>query len=102
MTAELTAALTLVGMSAITFATRAGGAWMVSFLPMTKRLRLVLRHMASSVMVALVVGGAARGDAAAWLALATSVAVMLATRRALPAMAAAILAAAGWRALAGG
>ena len=99
MTADLAAALTVAGMSAITFATRAGGAWMVSFLPMTRRLRLLLRHMGNSVMVALVVGGVARGDPAAWLALAASVGVMLATRRALPAMAAAILAAAGWRAL---
>ena len=101
MTFELTAVLIVLGMSAATFVTRAGGAWLMSFLPMTPRLRLLLRHMASSVMVAVVIGAAARGDAAAWVALAAGVCVMLATRRAILAMAGGVAAAAGWRALVG-
>ena len=101
MTPELTALLIVLGMSAVTFATRAGGAWLMSFLPMTPRLQRLLRHMAGSVMIAVVVGSVARSDAAAWAALAAGIGVMLATRRAILAMAAGVAAAAGWRAFAG-
>lgn len=102
MTPELTAALVAIaGMSVVTFATRVGGAWMMGFVPMTPRLRLFLRHLASSVMVAIVVGAAARGDIAAWLAIAAGTGVMLATRHSFAAIMAGMAVAAGWRALIG-
>ena len=101
MRADLIAIATVFGMSAVTLATRMGGAWMMGFIPMTARLRLFLRHLASSVMVAAVVGGAARGDVAAWLAIAVSTGVMISTRRAFPAIVAGMVTAAGWRAVVG-
>lgn len=100
MMPELVALGTVLGMAVVTYATRAGGARLVSIVPLTRRLQVFLRHLASSVMVAIVVGGVARGDVASALAILASVGVMLTTKSAIGAMAAGVAVAATWRALA--
>jgi uncharacterized membrane protein len=99
MTADVLAVVVCFGMAVVTYLTRAGGVFAMSFVPLTRRVQVFLRHMASSVIVAIVVGGAARGDSVANLALATSLAVMVATRQTSLALLVAMGVAAGVRAL---
>lgn len=99
MTLELTAALVCLGMGIVTYLTRAGGVFAMSFIPITRRVEVFLRHMASSVMVAIVVGGAVKGDVIANIALATSFAVMVVTRQTYLALSVAMGVAAGIRAV---
>ncbi len=99
MTLDLVPLATVLGMALVTLGTRLGGAWMMSFVPLTRRLQVFLRHLASSVMVAVVVGAAARGDVAAWLAIIASTIVMVVLRNTFAAIVAGMATAAGWRAL---
>jgi len=62
--------------------------------PLTPRVESFISAMASSVLIAIIVPMAAAGDAGARAALLTTACIMLATRRALPAIGAGILAAA--------
>ena len=98
--AELIALATVVGMAAITYATRAGGFWLMRYIAMTPVLEAFLRGMAGSVVVAIIVPAAVKGDLAARLAIAVAVVVMLTTRQAVLGMMAGVVVAAGWRAFA--
>jgi uncharacterized membrane protein len=100
MTPELTGVLVCLGMGVVTYLTRAGGVFAMNFIPVTRRVEVFLRHMASSVMVAIVVGGAVKGDLVANIALATSCVVMIVTRQTYLALMTAMLVAAGLRATA--
>jgi uncharacterized membrane protein len=102
MTADMIALATVVGMGVVTFATRAGGLWLMRLIPPTRTVDRFLRHLASSVVVALLAGAAARGDPAAWAAIFVSFAVMAVTGRSFAAIAAGMAAAALWRFAAGG
>ena len=95
------AALAIAGMALITYATRAGGLWAMAHVPVSPRLESFLRHMASSVIVAIVATTAWRGDHAMRLAIVVSVAVMLASRNTTAALAAGMAAAAALRAIVG-
>jgi uncharacterized membrane protein len=97
MTPEWIGLAVCVGMGVVTLATRIGGVWAMDFIPITRRVETFLRHMASSVIVAIVVGGAARGDTVANVALATSIVVMVATRQTYLALTAAMVVAAAIR-----
>jgi branched-subunit amino acid transport protein len=94
MTTDLAVLAALVGMGAVTYAARAGGFWAMSLVPATRRLERFLRHLASSVIVAILVGSIARADAVVAVAVAVVAAVMAATRNAMAAIAAGIAAAA--------
>jgi uncharacterized membrane protein len=96
-----TALLAIGGMALITYATRAGGLWAMDHIPVRPRVESFLRHMASSVIVAIVVTQAWRGDWGMRVAIAVSVAVMLAFRNTTAALAAGMVAAAAWRAFVG-
>jgi len=98
MTPDLLALAVCVGMAGVTYLTRAGGVFVMDFIPITRRVEVFLRHMASSVIIAIVVGGAVKGDAIANLALGTSLAVMIATRRTYLALGVAMAVAAAVRA----
>jgi uncharacterized membrane protein len=97
MPTEWAIAAVLAGTCVATYLTRAGGFWLMSYVPVTQRVERLLRHLASSVFVAIVVGGAAKGDPAATVATAVSMPVMALTRKSPLAMAAGVAAAALWR-----
>jgi uncharacterized membrane protein len=93
--------LAIVAMALITYATRAGGLWAMGHVPVSPRVESFLRHMASSVIVAIVATTAWRGDHGMRLAIIVSVAVMLLWRNTITALASGMAAAALFRALAG-
>ena len=95
------ALLVVFAMALVTYATRAGGIFLVGFMPMSARMESFLRYLAGSVLVALVVPAAVRGGTEAYVAVGVAILGMLALRRALPAIALGILAAALWRAYMG-
>lgn len=88
----------ILGMAVATYASRIGGLWIMARVPLTGRVSAFLHALSGSVLVALVVPAALHGDGAAKLALAVSVGIMALTRRALPALALGMAAAALYRA----
>ncbi|MEI2414551.1 AzlD domain-containing protein [Orrella sp. JC864] len=95
----LGALFVILAMSATTLATRWGGLFIMSFVPIGPRTRRFINGMSGSVLVALLAPLAASGDGGARIALATTALVMLLARRPLPAIAAGVVAAALWRQL---
>lgn len=93
-TSPLGVALIIGAMTLVTFATRLGGPFLMSFVTINPRIQSFINAMASSVLIAILTPLAVEGDAGARLALLTTAVVMLATRRPLPAIAAGIAAAA--------
>lgn len=96
------ALLVIAAMALVTYATRAGGIWVMGFMPVTAQVEAFLRYLAGSVLVALLVPAVVRGGNVAYIAVGVSVAAMLVTRRTLPSMAAGVVAAALFRAFVGG
>ncbi|ENO88500.1 AzlD family protein [Thauera linaloolentis] len=84
-------------MAVVTLATRWGGVFIMSFVPIGRRVRQFIGAMSGSVLVALLAPLAVQGDGGARLALATTAAVMLVLKKPLPAIAAGIAAAALFR-----
>ena len=84
-------------MAVVTLVTRWGGVFVMSFIPIGRRVRQFIAAMSGSVLVALLAPLAVQGDGGARLALATTAAVMLALKKPLPAIATGILAAAVFR-----
>lgn len=84
-------------MAIVTLATRWGGVFVMSFVPIGHRVRQFINAMSGSVLVALLAPLAMQGDGGARMALATTAAVMLVLKKPLPAIAAGILAAAMYR-----
>lgn len=91
------ALIAIVGMALVTYATRAGGLWLMVHVPLSPRVEAFLRYLSGSVLVALVVPAALREGPAAWVAVGVAVAVMLATRRTVPALLLGALAGAAYR-----
>ena len=91
----------LVAMAAASFACRAGGFWLMRFVPVTPRLQAALRATPLAVMVGIVAPAAARGRPAELAALVLVAAVARWTNNDLLAAlvgvaAVAALRAAGW------
>ncbi|MEX1226882.1 MAG: AzlD domain-containing protein [Marinobacter sp.] len=100
MTVETTVAGTLLLiaiMTVVTLITRFGGIFLMSFVTINPRVEGFINAMASSVLIAILTPMAVEGDIGARLALGTTAVLMLAFRKALPAIAAGILAAAASR-----
>jgi len=95
---ETQALLAVAGMAIATFITRAGGFWLMRWVPMTPVLEAFLRGMAGSVVVAIIVPQAMKGDWPARAAIAASLVTMIATRQPIAAMLVGIAVAATWRA----
>lgn len=94
--------LILIGlMAVVTVISRFGGVMIMSFIPIGPRVESFINAMSGSVLVAILVPIAVEGDVGARLALAATALVMLASKRPMPAIAAGILTAAGWRYLVG-
>lgn len=94
MVGEGAALLAIAGMALVTYATRAGGVLLMGLVPITPRVEAFLRHLSSSVLVALVVPAALKGDPAALVAVAAAGLVMAVTRQMIAAMAAGVAGAA--------
>ncbi|QAZ41059.1 branched-chain amino acid transporter [Methylibium sp. Pch-M] len=84
-------------MALVTLATRWGGVFVMSFVPIGPRVQRFIEAMSGSVLMALLAPLAVQGDGGARLALATTAAVMLVLKKPLPAIAAGIVAAAVFR-----
>ncbi|MBA1292467.1 AzlD domain-containing protein [Pseudomonas lurida] len=86
-------------MAIVTLATRWGGVFVMSFVPINYRVQQFISAMSGSVLVAVLTPMAITGDNGARLALLTTAIVMLTLRKSLPAIAAGILMAAVFRQL---
>jgi len=91
------ALLAIAGMAAVTYATRAGGLWLMVHVPLSPRVESFLRYLSGSVLVALVVPAALQEGSAAWVAIAGAVLVMLATKRTMLALVLGVVVAAAFR-----
>lgn len=81
-------------MAAVTLATRWGGVFVMSYVPISYRVQQFISAMSGSVLVAILTPLAIDGDMSARLALLTTAMVMLLVKKPLPAIAAGILVAA--------
>lgn len=81
-------------MALVTLATRWGGVWIMSFMPINNRVKQFIHGMSGSVLVAIIAPMAVAGDSGARLGLATTATVMLLVKKPLPAIACGIVVAA--------
>ncbi|MGH1450137.1 MAG: AzlD family protein [Pseudomonadaceae bacterium] len=88
------ALLLILAMALVTLATRWGGVYVMSFIPIGYRVKQFIHAVSGSVLVALLAPLALEGDTAARLALLTTAVIMLLVKKPLPAIAAGILVAA--------
>lgn len=88
------ALLIVLVMAVVTLATRCGGVFIMSFVPISHRVGQFITAMSGSVLVALLAPLALEGDGGARIALATTAVVMLVLKKPLPAIAAGLVAAA--------
>ena len=100
MTLEPTLAgslLVIAVMTLVTLVTRYGGVFLMSFVPINRRVEGFINGMSGSVLIALILPMAVQGDTAARLSLLSTLVVFLAVKKPLPAIAAGIGVAAAWR-----
>jgi uncharacterized membrane protein len=83
---DTAALLAILGMSVATYATRAGGFWLMSHVTLSRKLERFLRHSAGGVLIAIVVAAAMKGDKGMWVGLAVVIGVMLALNRSMLAL----------------
>jgi len=88
------ALLLILAMALVTLATRWGGVYVMSFIPIGYRVKQFIHAVSGSVLVALLAPLALEGDMGARLALLTTALIMLLVKKPLPAIAAGILVAA--------
>lgn len=81
-------------MAVVTLATRLGGVFVMSFVPIGFRVQQFISAMSGSVLVAILTPLAIDGDTSARLALLTTAIIMLVLKKPLPAIAGGILVAA--------
>jgi uncharacterized membrane protein len=86
--------LLILVMALVTLLTRWGGIFVMSFVPIGRRVQHFISAMSGSVLVALVAPLAMNGDSGARLALLATAVTMLLLKKPLPAIAAGILVAA--------
>ncbi|MDD1507900.1 AzlD family protein [Pseudomonas sp. CNPSo 3701] len=84
----------VIVMAVVTLATRWGGVFVMSFVPINTRTQQFISGMSGSVLVALLAPLALEGDAGARLALLATAIVMLLVKKPLAAIATGILVAA--------
>lgn len=87
----------IFAMALVTLATRWGGVYAMSFVPLRPRVQRFIQAMSGSVLVALLAPMAMTGDTAARLALFTTAGVMLVFKKPLLAIACGVVAAAMFR-----
>src|SRR5690554_6610088 len=85
-------------MALVTLATRLGGIYIMSLVPLKPGIQRFIQAMSSSVLVALLAPMALAGDTAARFAMLTTIIVMLIARKPLIAITCGVIAAALFRA----
>lgn len=98
-TAGLGALVIILAMASVTLATRWGGVFVMSFVPIGYRVKQFIHAMSGSVLVAILAPLAVTGDNGARLALLATAVTMLLLKKPLPAIAVGILVAALFRQL---
>ncbi len=98
-TPGLGALIIILIMAAVTLATRWGGVWVMSFVPISYRVQQFISAMSGSVLVALLTPLALNGDNGARLGLLATAITMLLLKKPLPAIAAGIVVTALFRQL---
>jgi uncharacterized membrane protein len=68
--------IAIAGMAMVTYVIRAGGFWLMGYVPLTQRARSVLNVLPGSVIAAIIVPLAVRGGTAATSAVVTALVVM--------------------------
>jgi len=91
---EIGALIAVFVMAVVTLATRWGGVYLMSFVPISRRVTQFVQAMSGSVLVALIAPMAVTGDNGARIALLSTTVIMLVLKKPLPAIACGILAAA--------
>lgn len=95
--------LLIIGVMAIvTLATRWGGVFVMSLIPINRRVQQFISAMSGSVLVAILTPMAVNGDIGARMALLATALTMLVLKKPLPAITAGIIAAALGRHFFGG
>jgi len=89
--------LIILIMAVVTLATRWGGVFIMSFVPINYRVQQFISAMSGSVLVAVLTPLAITGDTGARMALLTTAVMMLLLKKPLPAIAAGIAMAAVFR-----
>lgn len=85
-TFDTAAVIAILGMGIVTYATRAGGFWLMGYVTLSPRLERFLRQTAGGVLVAIVVAAVVKGDPAMWAGLAAAVGIMIAIRKSMTAI----------------
>lgn len=85
------AVIVIIVMALVTLATRWGGVYVMSFVPLNGKIKNFIQAMSGSVLVAIIAPTAATGDRGAQMALLTTAILMLALKRPLIAIAGGIL-----------
>ncbi len=91
-------AIAVAGMIICTYATRAGGLWLMTHVPLTPRVAALLRYISGTVLVAILTPSFVQADPLTRVALASAVVLMIVTRRMIIAMVGAAMIAALLRA----
>jgi uncharacterized membrane protein len=86
-TFDTAAVIAILGMGIVTYATRAGGFWLMGYVTLSPKLERFLRQTAGGVLVAIVVAAVMKGDPAMWIGLAAAVGIMIAIRKSMTAIA---------------
>jgi uncharacterized membrane protein len=86
MTRETAALLAILGMGLVTYATRAGGLWLMGRLPTSPRLEAWLRQIPGAILISIVAPAALTTGPAEALASLATVLVAARTRNLLLAM----------------
>lgn len=81
-------------MAVVTLCTRWGGVFVMTFVPISRRVHAFISAMSGSVLIAILAPMAATGDMAARTALATTAVFMLISKKPLPSIAVGVAAAA--------
>lgn len=88
------AVMVIIVMALVTLATRWGGVYVMSFVPLNGKIKRFIQAMSGSVLVAIIAPTAATGDRGAQMVLLTTAILMLVLKRPLIAIAGGILVAA--------
>ena len=89
--------IVIAAMTLVTLVTRFGGVFLMSFVPINRRVEGFINGMSGSVLIALIVPMAVEGDIAARLALLITLVMVLWLKKPLPAIAAGLIVTAVWR-----
>jgi uncharacterized membrane protein len=97
MQSETLTLLTILGMALVTYATRAGGFWLMGLVTPSPRIEAWLRQIPGAVLVAIIAPTVLASSVAETLAAVATVLVAIRTKNVLIAMLVGVAAVALWR-----